>query len=269
MSGRRVAPPSARTARVRTRSRGARRADTSALAAWGAAAPGHRQTVSLVTLSAVLLVSTALVSGGTSQPELTADHRSAPQTEAKAGAPGTPGVVLSRPTDRSGGTRTAVATDPAKKTATPAQDPAKGSAVAGPAGDSDEQARLTSQSSNGNAAGAGPGAGTTAGSSAGTGPVAGQQLPGRTTLAPETGGHGTAPGDGGTEPPAPGTPAQPGPSAPAVPSTPPPVVPPATQPPAPKPPAPQPGTPAPKPPQNTGCIVDVLGIKICLPVLGG
>lgn len=265
MSGRRVAPPSARTARVRTRSRGARHADTPALAAWGVAAPGHRQTVSLVTLSAVLLVSTALVSGGTAQPDLAADHRSTSQAEAQAAAPGTPGVVLSRPADRSGGARTAGATVPAQKADVPAQDPVKGVAAAGPTGVSDDQPRLTSQSSGGNAAGTGAGAGTAAGTSAG----AGQPNPGPTTPASETGGNGTAPGDGGAESPAPGTPAQPGPSAPAIPSTPPPVAPPATQAPAPKPSAPQPGTPAPNPPQGTRCIVDVLGIKICLPVLGG
>lgn len=265
MSGRRVAPPSARTARVRTRSRGARRADIPALAAWGIAAPGHRQTVSLVTLSAVLLVSTALVSGGSSQPDLAADHRSTSRAEAQAAAPGTPGVVLSRPADRSGGARTAGATVPAQQADVPAHDSAKGSAVAGPMGVSDEQSRLTSQSSGGNAAGTEAGIGT----GAETGPGAGSPDPGPTTPASETGGNGTAPGDGGAESPAPGAPAQPGPSAPAIPSTPPPVAPPATQAPAPKPSAPQPGTPAPNPPQNTRCIVDVLGIKICLPVLGG
>lgn len=269
MSGRRVAPPSARTARVRTRSRGARRADTPALAAWGVAAPGHRQTVSLVTLSAVLLVSTALVSGGTAQPDPAADHRSTSQAEAQAAAPGTPGVVLSRPADRSGGARTAGATVPAQQADVPAQDSAKGPAVAGPTGISDERGRLTSQSSGGNAAGTGAGAGTAAGTSAETGPGAGSPDPAPTTPASETGGNGTAPGDGGAESPAPGAPAQPGPSAPAIPSTPPPVAPPATQAPAPKPSVPQPGTPAPNPPQGTRCIVDVLGIKICLPVLGG
>ncbi len=259
MSGRRVAPPSTRTARVRTRSRGARRAETPVLAAWGVTAPGHRQTVSLVTLSAVLLVSTALVPGGTAQPDPAADHRSTSQAEAQAATPGTPGVVLSRPADRSGGARTAGATVPAQKADVAAQDPANEAAVAGPTGDSGDQAHLISQSSGGNAAG----------TSAETGPGAGSPDPGPTTPASETGGNGTAPGDGGAESPAPGAPAQPGPSAPAIPSTPPPVAPPATQAPAPKPPAPQPGTPAPNPPQGTRCIVDVLGIKICLPVLGG
>ncbi|MDQ0707594.1 hypothetical protein QFZ52_000246 [Arthrobacter woluwensis] len=265
MSGRRVAPPSARTARARTRSRGARRADTGALAAWGVATPRHRPAVSLATLSAVLLVSTALVSGGTSQPELAAEHAAAPHAQAKGSTSGTSGVVLSRPADHKGGSRTAVGNGSAKQSGEVTAPPANGSGATSRAGATDEQAHLTSQSSDGNASG--------------TGTVAPQ--PGPTVPAPDAGGG--APGDGDAEPPAPGTPAEPEPSAPANPSAPPvvpPVVqPPVTQPPAPKPPAPQPGTPqpgtpqpgtpAPQPPQNSGCTITILGIRICLPLLGG
>lgn len=267
MSGRRVAPPSARTARSSTRSRGARRADTGALAAWGVGTARHRQAVSLATLSAVLLVSTALVSGGTSQPELAAEHDAAPHAQAKGSTSGTSGVVLSRPADRQGGSRTAVANGPAKKSGEATAPPADGSGPAGEAGATEERAQLTSQSSEEGTSGTGSGTGTAA-------PQAGQ--PGSTAPGPEAGGG--APGDGGAEPPAPGTPAEPEPSAPANPSAPPvvpPVVqPPATQPPAPKPPAPQPGTPAPgtpapQPPQNSGCTITILGIRICLPLLGG
>ena len=269
MSGRRVAPPSARTARARNRSRGARRADSGALAAWGVAAPTSRQAVSLATLSAVLLVSTALVSGGTPQPQLAAGSSAVPSAESKAPASGAPGVALSRPSDRSSTAPTAASPSRPTAKSAPANDASRAGTIRpvdGPAGAGVGQGHLTAQSSGAGISGEGP---------SGVGaPVPGQPgVADPTAPAPGSGENGTPsggqPGGGGAGSPAPVVPGQPQPSTPANPSTPAPTVPPVAPPPAPKPPAPQPVPPAPKPPENSGCVVNILGITICLPLLGG
>ncbi|MGO4454557.1 hypothetical protein [Arthrobacter sp. RAF14] len=276
MSGRRVAPPPARTARgrSRSRSRGARRADSGALAAWGVATPASRQAVSLATLSAVLLVSTALVSGGTPQPQLAAGSSAVPRAESKAPASGAPGVALSRPSDRSSTAPTAPSPSRPTAKSAPANDASRAGAIRpvdGPAGAGVGQGHLTAQSSGAGISGEGA---SGEGASGGGAPVTGQPgVADPTAPAPGSGENGTPsggqPGDGGAGSPAPVVPGQPQPSTPANPSTPAPTVPPVAPPPAPKPPAPQPIPPAPKPPENSGCVVNILGITICLPLLGG
>lgn len=269
MSGRRVAPQPSRGSRGK--GRGARRAESSLLASLGVSAPRSRHAVSLATLSAVLLVSTALVAGETPQRQLAAENSPAQSAEGQSGNSRTPGVVLSRPADGGTGQR-AARTGGTQETTSGAQEGSPAQTVSDSSGstaDGDEQGQVLPQSSGQGSNASGPDApgSTDGGQPANPDPSSTdspEPAPGETDGGTPPAGQ---PGDGGTEPSAPGVPVQPKPPVQPNPSTPAPTVPKPTVPPAPKPPAPV--VPAPKPPQDAGCIVNILGIKICIPLLGG